>query len=222
MRKPRILIWDIEATDLEASFGTVLCIGYKWYGEKETHVISNLDKKTLLPYLDNDSRILKKFREIYEQADYTVAHFGQFYDLPFVQTRLAINKLPFLPPATIKDTWKTSKKKLKLKSNSLKYIARALGIKMQKTDLDGLTWKKAARGDRRAMKYVVHHCFMDVKVLEQVWKKLRGLESESLPASTHECGDKYLQSNGRRVCAKKVYRRLFCTNCGDWFKGEII
>lgn len=187
----KVLIWDIEADDVkDASFGTILCIGYKWLDEKEVHVISITDFPGFQKNMDNDGKVLQKFLEVYNKADYSVAHFGQYYDLPFVNTRLVINGLPTLAPTMIKDTWKTARKKMKLRSNRLEYIARALKCKHQKTPLDPSVWKRAMRGSKRDLEYVRTHCKYDVLVLEEVWKKIGPLESESLPAKAHSCDPK--------------------------------
>ena len=36
---PKILFWDIESTHLCADFGVVLCIGYKFLGDKAPTII---------------------------------------------------------------------------------------------------------------------------------------------------------------------------------------
>src|SRR5678816_4274910 len=42
-RLSKLLLWDIESTGLKGDFATILCIGYKWYGERTTKVISIMD-----------------------------------------------------------------------------------------------------------------------------------------------------------------------------------
>ena len=39
----KILIYDIETTDLNAYWGSLVCVGYKWLGDKNPTVISILD-----------------------------------------------------------------------------------------------------------------------------------------------------------------------------------
>jgi len=53
----RILLFDIEATDLEASFGHVLAFGYKRFGEPHAHVLSIHDFPRPKPSEEPDAKV---------------------------------------------------------------------------------------------------------------------------------------------------------------------
>lgn len=222
-----ILYLDIEASNLSASMGYCLAIGYKWAHEKKAHVM------TLAQYpgrkTTDDKELLKAFGPIYEKADIVVHHFGDYYDIPFLQTRRLIHGLKPLPVVSTVDTWRIAKKRLKFHSNRLDAILKALGCPYQKTALDGNIWIDASAGDRKALKYVADHCYWDVMVLEWVHRYIRGVWDQH-PISNYrsndndcrQCKKGKMISNGIRPTQKRVYRRLSCSNCGFTEKGGLV
>lgn len=222
-KEPRILFLDIEASNLSASMGYILAIGYKFAGSP-AKVLSLADypgsKST------DDKKLLKAFEAVYNQADVVIHHFGQYYDIPFIQTRRLIHKMKPLPVVTQVDTWRIAKKRLKFHSNRLDAILKALGCPYSKTPLDGNIWIDASAGNRKALKYVVKHCKMDVLVLEWVYNHLKSVWDQH-PAiygdiRCNNCGNKTFKSEGIRATTKRVYRRLICKSCGGSRKGELV
>lgn len=221
-KKPKILVWDIESSNLAANYGFIICISYKWHGESGVKTISVADFPSFKTDPTNDFYVVREFSKVYNEADVTVAHYGQKFDLPMVNTKLIMHGLPTLSPKILRDTWRISKDKLRLNSNRLETLISALNLKYKKTPLSGPIWVKAMSGDHKAIKYVEQHCIADVNALDEAYKKLVPLVSETAPAALHTCDPKLMVSNGSRVCAKKVYTRLFCKGCGGWFKGETV
>jgi|SRR5579863_3662151 len=224
MRKPRVLLYDIEASNLSASMGYCLAIGYKWLDERKVTVLSLADypgsKAT------DDSRLIEAFRVIHDSADMVIFHFGEYYDQPFLNTRLIIHGKKPLAKVAIVDTWRIARKRMKFHSNRLDAIARSLGCPYQKTTLDGDKWIDASAGDRQALKYIVHHCKMDVLVLEWIYNKIKCMWDQH-PAiygrdNCQSCGGSKMRSLGVRVTIKNTYRRLICERCGLAQKGEVV
>lgn len=234
MNKTKILFVDIEATNLDANFGYVLCIGYKWAHEKDAKVISITDFKRHKTDCTDDRELLKEFSKIYEQADIVVWHYGERFDLPYLQTRLLMNKLPILPVTSSVDTWRIAKYKMKLNSNRLETLLKALECKYQKSPVDGKMWIRATAGDKKAIKYVVEHCYFDIMVLEEAYNKIKGLmsnhplvgsEKQEKSYSTKDdcpnCGESKFIVYGSTLTATKRYQRLKCLNCGRTVKGKV-
>lgn len=226
MEKIKTLYIDIEATDLDADIGHLLCIGYKIDGEKKAHVLDIRDYpgKTF----DDDSQLLKAFEKIQSRAEIIVHHFGDFYDLPFLRTRRLIAGLKPLPEGVSVDTWRIARKKLKFKSNRLERILTVLGCPFKKTSLDINLWAKARWGSNKALDYIVHHCKMDILVLEWVYNRIKS-SWPSHPTAYRAgdngckvCGKGKMLSNGIRPTQQKVYRRLVCSNCGFTDKGKVV
>jgi len=68
MSKSPILLFDIETTHLKADFGTVLCVGFKWYEAPETHIIGIRDFEDWHRNVLDDKRVVEAFREVMCQA----------------------------------------------------------------------------------------------------------------------------------------------------------
>jgi uncharacterized protein YprB with RNaseH-like and TPR domain len=224
IEKPRVLSYDIEATNLSASMGYVLAIGYKWLDEEKVTVLSIADYPGKKP--TDDGPLLEAFRKVHDSADIVIFHFGEYYDQPFLNTRLLIHKRPPLAKVAIVDTWRIARKRLKFHSNRLDAVAKALGCPFVKTALNGNMWIDASAGDKKALKYIVHHCKMDVLVLEWCYNRIKCMWDNHPAVYGREncvsCGGLKFRSLGRRVCAKNIYRRLVCKKCGLATKGEII
>ena len=222
-KKPRILFWDIEATNLSAPFGTILCIGYKWLGEKTVLVptIMDFSKGTRL----SDKGLVEHFAGVYNSADYTVGHYASRYDKPMISSKLVKYGLPPLRPIPMIDTWWVARRELKMHSNRLQAIAEYLDTKTSKTPITFDDWLQAAAGDKEAIKQVVRHCKADVLVLEEVFIKLRPLMKEE-PArgllvdvgggTCISCGSAHLHRRGWKVAKSRRFRQLQCQDCGKW------
>lgn len=225
-KKARVLTFDIEASNLAANFGYILAIGYKWLDEPTTTVLSIVDSSTFKKDPTNDLEILEKFRKVWEQADIVIAHYGKKFDVPYLNTRLALHGREILPVTPLIDTWAVAKYKMRLNSNRLDTLLTALNCPTKKTPLDGPTWVKASAGDKKSIAYVVQHCKNDVIALEYCYKKIRGLINDhpkltnDRPDSCNVCGDNKFRSLGVRRTATSVYRRFICTKCGNTIKGS--
>lgn len=222
MNNPKILIFDIESTNLAANFGYILCISYKWLGEKRVYTIRIDQFNRFKTDPTNDIEVVRAFGDVFNTADRVVAHYGKKFDKTFINTRRIMHGLSVLPSTKLIDTWRISKDHLRLNSNRLLTLISALGVQTQKTTLDGQIWIKAMSGDRKAIQYVVDHCVADVKALEEVFVKIRPLIAETENPQLHTCDPRHLRSNGTRVLEKRTYRRLYCVKCGGWFKGDLL
>lgn len=229
-KKPKILLFDIETTNLKANrnlsnyYPQLLCFGYKWYGEKEAHVLDvTQHKKEWKRDHHSDKALLAAVRPIMAQADVIVGHYSTRFDLRYLNSRLLHHKMK---PVVFKgkhrqDTWMLAKDNLAMHSNRLNELALFLG-KEEKDRTDVKWWYGAVSGDASCIKKLSKYCKQDVQVLEQVWTEL--IPFASLPTMYKEgcpsCGSKQHISNGRRFEGKSEYTRLQCTSCGSWYKGH--
>ena len=224
---PKILFFDIESTNLNAPFGTILCIGYKFLHDPKVHVptILEFSKNGML----DDRGLVENFSKVWEWADYTCGHYAQRFDLPMIQSKLIKYGLPPLGPKLLIDTWRVARDNLKMHSNRLAAIAEYLGTKHSKSPITFDDWLRAAHGDKKSLKYIVEHCRLDVLVLEDVFLKLRPLmkneparqlflEDESKEVCI-SCGKSRLQRRGNMVTKTRRYPRLQCQDCGKWQRG---
>lgn len=225
----RILSWDIEASNLSADFGIILCVGAKLIGKPRTQVLDILD------YMGKDrdiikaeGRLLKAITPILQDCDVWLTHFGPRFDLPFVNSRLLYHHLPPINPSQPHiDTWRTARNRLKLHSNRLNSIQTFLGLPTEKNAIKPEQWLRALSGHRPSMNYIVEHCRLDVECLEEAYMRLRPLiinhpnvnlvrEMGGCP----RCGSRRLQKRGTQIAASRSYVRYQCQDCGGWTKAN--
>lgn len=166
---------DIEASNLDANFGVMLswCIKIK-NGSIISDVLDKNDFKGKSEF-HVDKRIVKNLVNAISGFDRLVGHYSKKFDIPFIRSRALINKIEFPSFGSIAhdDTYYMAKFKLKLNSNRLESVARALLGNSEKTHLDGATWIAASRGNKKALNYILKHNKIDVIELEKVWNILK-------------------------------------------------
>lgn len=143
----RLLVYDIETelnlrariwrlgenvirhTQLDKAFNTneIICIQYKWYGEKSVHVLSGKD-------------MISKFDALVKQSDATIGKNNARFDVKHINTQRMLQGLPAYPEwtDTSDDLEKQLRKYFDFPSQSLDYISQLLGyggkIKMEWDD----------------------------------------------------------------------------------------
>lgn len=223
----KILAWDIEASNLNADFGIVLCVGFKEFEAGKPEVYNVLD------YLGTDHDLIKAERRLLKdvsrrllESDVWLTHYGTWYDVPFVNSRLLYHNLPVLPANYSHiDTWKISRNRLKLRNNRLITISEFLGTEDEKNAIKPEHWLRALGGHRPSMGYIVEHCRRDVLVLEEAYTRLRPLvldhPNRGLVDGRGGCGvcGGRVQKRGFHITRTRRYQRFQCQKCGGWSKG---
>lgn len=171
----KIVTFDLEMSNLHASFGIVLCASFKVLGEKKIKTL-RIDQYPLYkkqPW--NDSELIKAIKTELLEADIIVSYNGRKFDIPFLNSRLL--QIGEKPVTGIKhvDLFFISKFQLRIHNWSLDALAKHLGLPVEKTHMDGERWVKAMTGDKASLNYIIEHCILDVKVLEQVFNKVKGM-----------------------------------------------
>ena len=174
----------------------------------------------------NDHYVVEWASKQAAKADYIVTHYGDRFDIKFLQSRLLYHGLDPLPLPKCLDTWKMSRSTLKLHSNRLASIAAFIGAG-NKTPLSGPIWIRAMSGHVPSINYVVKHCEQDVLVLEAVYNKLRRLDGchpnvqvfYGKPDGCPRCGSEHLESKGYRATQLYVYQKFFCKACKSYVRS---
>lgn len=221
-KEPRILLWDIETDGINAD--RILCIGYKFYGEKKPTLLKATDFKREGAW--DDSGLIKGFAKVFAGADWHVTWYGARFDLPVVNARIIASGLKPLPDIPHIDLWKTARYKFRTGGgNRLAKWQDFLGLPAEKTPVRASVWIKARYGHEPSLRYIYEHCIKDVDVLEDVFEKLRPWVTEEpargliVPTDSMaclSCGSRHLTRNGWRVAKTRRYRRYQCQNCGKW------
>jgi uncharacterized protein YprB with RNaseH-like and TPR domain len=221
----RILVFDIEATDLEASFGHVLCIGYKWLGQRRVSVARLQDFPAITnPAEEPDTHLVRAFHEIIvNQADILVTFYGKEFDWKFLNTRMLLAGCTPMPPLSREhvDLYYTCRGNLKMHSNRLQAVSETLGCPLEKTPVRADIWRRASRGHQPSVAYVVEHCKRDVLILEWTYLKLRGFIRQhpwvGRRDSCRTCGEQRIAYRGFWTSATGIkHQRYQCLTCGRW------
>ena len=189
---PRILIFDIETSPeigyvwgrfkqflapvqvKQRSF--MLTWSAKWLGEDEViaDAIPRHRKYTNVSYTEEDDReIVASMWALLDAADVVVAHNGIRFDLPYLNSRFVYHGFGMPSPFKVVDTCKIAKKYFRFPANSLKELGIYLGIECPKLDTDFQLWVDCMEGKQEAWDYMVEYNQYDVKLLEEVYLKLR-------------------------------------------------
>lgn len=244
MREPRILVWDIETTPLKvyswSAYGQnwsaikviedwyVLCFAYKWLGDKKVTVKTLRDYKGYDPKKPNDKALMQDLWDLLDEADITIAHNGDKFDLKKVNRRFLDHKMGPPSPSRSIDTLKAIRRFSSGTSNRLDSIGEELGLG-RKVKHEGFElWEKCMAGDKTGWKNMIKYNKQDVALLEAVYLELRPwmsnhpnlgvfLESEdTCPA----CMSQDLNKEGTRETQTGIYQRYSCNDCGKWSQGE--
>lgn len=137
-----------------------------------------------------DERILKQLMEDISDLDVLIGHWfiGKHrHDIPFIRSRMAINKVSGFPKyRMIKygDTQKWTSQIHRLRNNGLATIADAYDLSTHKTPVTTKAWKKAAMfADKKSIDYIMDHNIKDVIITYKVHKHLE----QYVPLPTTYC-----------------------------------
>lgn len=241
IHKPKILVFDLETAAATAlTFGRynvnlsqaniideggwILCACAKWLGDDKVMKF-HLQPEEIYPV--DDSRIVAQMIELFEEASAVVAHNGKKFDIKVLQTRALANGYGALPTVKVIDTLVMAKSKLKLPSNKLDSIGEYFKLG-NKIDTGGITlWKEVQSQDINAMQRMVQYCEQDVKLLEEVYLKLRslgnvgsnfnaGLNYEDDKVHCPTCGSTDIEETGRTVSTNlSTFIEVMCHSCGS-------
>lgn len=175
---------------------------------------------------ENDSRIVAKMWKILDDADIVIAHNGDKFDVPNLNTRFIVNDLYPPSPYQSIDTLKIARRQFGFTHNNLDALARVLGFDAKmKTDFE--LWKRAKNGDDEALEYMRTYNDQDVLLLEDVYMKLRpwikghpnlGLFIESdIPVCSH-CGSSDLTPTGKFSYTSVSKFPLYRCECGAYVR----
>ena len=198
---------------------TVLCWAAKWLDDKKVHFSSIYDATPV--------KMIKEIHKLVDEADAIITYNGKRFDMPTLNREFLIHRLP--PPSPYKDIdlINTARGKFKFASNKLDYIAQLLGIG-QKTSHEGMPlWINCMAKDPKSWKLMKRYNINDVKLTEEVYKKLQGwiqihpnhnLETKEMVCPN--CSSHHLQKRGVQLSLSKVFQRFQCQSCGKWSKGS--
>jgi hypothetical protein len=240
--EPKIILWDLETLPdlrevmkvipnlgdypgltLKASINSIICFGYKVWGEKKTNCINAWDFKSWSKDVNDDKELVKAIHSVLIDADALVTHNGKRFDWKFLQTRLLKHNLPPLPKILHVDTCAVSKGNLLMFNNRLNTLAKFMTSEEKLENGGWNLWVQVLQRDKKSMELMEKYCKQDVETLGAVFKKLLPFIKDipNYNAFTpgekdlcSNCGSTRLEKNGFRTTKTAIFQRFRCKDCG--------
>lgn len=234
-RRPKILILDIETAPSSAyvwrmwkenisqdqiiSDWFIICWSAKWLGSPEIISERLTPSEAVEKY---DYRILGRLWALLDEADIVIAHNGNKFDIPKINTRFIVSG--FLPTRPYKqiDTLLVAQKEFAFSKNSLNSLAEMFGIP-GKLPTSFKLWERCLQGDAEALKYMEEYNKQDILVLEDVYIKIRpwikghpnlNLYIDSNRPVCPKCGGTRFEPYGKYYTNVNRYPAYKCKKCG--------
>lgn len=244
-KQPKILMFDLETSPLLAyvwriwkqdinptngqlaiSENMILSWSAKWLYEEEVMNDWMLSEEIIR---EDDSRVCESLWKLINEADVIVAHNANGFDVKLMNGRFLKNGLH--PPShyQVIDTLGHVRKKFRLVSTKLDYVAQFLGMGSKNSTSFGL-WINCMKGDEDAMKEMVEYCDQDVRLLEAVYLKIRPwimphpnfnviVDSEDT-MNCPTCGSTKHKKQGFYTTYANKYQQHKCNSCHSTFRSR--
>ena len=231
----KILYWDIEiapflsfhwdkwgvniGNDYHLTEKFMLSHSWAWNdGEIEGSVLTPDEAKA-----QNDERIVLEAWHLLNEADILIAHNGAKFDVKMINGFFLRHGFPPPSPYKVIDTYRIAKRKFKLTSNSLAYLARFLGVPL-KLDSGGMeAFKQAYFGSQEALDNMLVYNKGDIDTLRAVYHKLRTWDNDGVnmgvysdhPTVCANCGsdDLYVMEGKYQFTTVSAFNLVRCNGC---------
>lgn len=236
LKEARILILDIETAPISAYVWSLwkqsvfidqikndwfmLTWSAKWLCEKKilSDRLTSAEAKR-----QDDKRITKNIWALFDEADIIIAHNGDKFDIPAINTRFLKHGLNPPSPFQTIDTLKHLQKTFRFSSNKLDHVNRVLKLR-QKINTGGFQlWADCYAGNEEALKKMERYNIHDVKILEETYLLLRpwirphpniNLFVLDGQEGCPNCGSRDMKEGGIYRTYANNFRALRCNNCG--------
>lgn len=232
----RILLFDIETAPMEVYVWSlwknnyispdsvikdwsVLCWSAKWLFDDEVMSAIVSPQEAIER---SDRSLLQPLWDLLDKADIVVAHNGAKFDVRKMNARFALAGMKPPMPYRIVDTLKVARRQFDLSSYKLDYVNQLFGLE-QKTDTNFKLWKRCVTGEKEALFELSNYCDNDVRILEELYVKLRpwikGHPNVALYIDTDterctNCGNTDLDWRGKYFTPAGRYLAFRCNACG--------
>jgi len=236
----KVLFWDVESapmlgwlwqakTDWVASGMLehevfLLSWAAKWEGSRSV-ISDRLTGEEAVA--QDDSRIVTSLIDLIREADTIVAHNGDRFDAKVVRGRAMLLGVEPLGPVRSIDTLAEAKRSFRLSHNSLAHLARHLEVPT-KLGTSFALWRDSYGGDETALAKMDRYCRRDVRVLEDVYRKMRPYVKGAHRLQSAEtegehvcpsCGSAELVRRGTYETNASTFQRYRC-ECGRWSRSR--
>jgi uncharacterized protein YprB with RNaseH-like and TPR domain len=201
--------------------GGIICVGYKWVGEREVEVLTEWELGSEV--------MLRRVHSLIESADLVVGKNSVRFDIPWIRTEFLKYGIGSMPPISHVDLEKVARYNFRFLSNKLDFICDYLGIG-HKVQHEGFPlWRKVMEGNEVAQRKMKRYCAGDIRITERLYKKMRGYISDH-PFMGDTPSDKCAvcggptEGRGWRRTKAFMIQKVHCLNknCDAWRSGKRI
>jgi len=163
--------FDIEST--YSSWRRMLCGSIvDQHGNLETYTLDTHPGKDWL----DDSVLVNAYARRLEEFDVLYSWNGKLFDVPVLNSRLLkYGYKPVEAQMHVDLMYKATGSALAIGRKSLENVSKYFAVNNKKTPLDVRIWEAADHGDKEAYNLIIEHCEADVRVLRDVFGKLKQL-----------------------------------------------
>lgn len=218
--------WQQDVIDFKENW-YVLSFAFKKPGEK-VQAFCLADYEDYDPQKPDDKKLMSDLWKVLDEADIVIAHNGDRFDVPKVNTRfLAHGQKPPSPYKTV-DTLQVARKVFKFDSNKLDDVCRDLGIGRKLPHTGFHLWQACMQGDIKAWKKMKRYNCKDVRLLEDFYYKVRPWMKNHPNVNQGElfhcpkCSSSDVHRRGWAYTLLRKKQRFQCQSCGGWFEGSAV
>lgn len=225
--------YETNIIDWQSSW-FILCFSVRWAHETSTRTYALPDFPGYRKHRENDKALVQKLWKVLDEADIVIAHNGDRFDIKKANARFVFHGLT--PPSPYKsiDTLKIARSKFRFDSNRLDSLGGYLRLGRKKVHTGFALWKKCMDGDLPSWATMKSYCARDVKLLYDVFHRLRPWATnlpnlnlykdgnEEGKCSCPTCQSENVQKRGVLILRALKRVRYHCQNCGAWFSGDLI
>jgi len=202
--------------------GYTLCWAAKWADDREMKYRSI--------HKDGKKKMLEGIHALINEADAVVHYNGTRFDMPTLNQEFL--SLDMSPPSSVIqiDLLLTARKRFRLPSNKLSFVAEYLGLGEKVAHKGMKLWRDCMAGDASAWRLMERYNKQDVRLLASVYRKLlpwianhpnHALFNGSSDMVCPNCGSKHVHKRGFFYTKTLAYQRFQCQGCGAWSRARL-
>ena len=197
--------------------GYTLCWAAKWLGEKNILFDS---------IQSGHKRMIRRVHKLLDEADAVVHYNGTKFDIPTLNREFLMAGLKPPSPVAQIDLLRVARRRFRLASNKLDFVAHQLGFGGKEKHKGFELWLECMAKDKDAWDTMERYNTHDVVLLEKVYERLLpwiqnhpSLSSFLDAPVCPNCGSEHRQSRGHYLSKTLRYRRFQCGDCGTWYRS---
>lgn len=203
----------------------ILSFSYKFSNESEIHTLGLADLPGYKRDRENDKALMKELWKTLDRADIVIAHNGDSFDIPKINSRFLVHKINPPSPYKTVDTLKIARKRFGFVSNKLDDLGRYLGIGRKLPHTGFHLWKGCMNGDPESWRLMKQYNGHDVELLEKFYYMIRPWDTNHPNVNQGDidacpkCSSHKIQKRGFSYTMLRKKQRYQCINCRGWFEG---